>query len=168
MVTADLVTAQAVVSAVTDPELPMLTLADLGILRSVGEIAGRVVVTITPTYTACPAIETMRHDITHALEQAGYPGASVRTVLQPAWSSDWITAEGRRKLAEAGIAPPGAARSRAPGPVPLTLVPFAGVVACPLCGSPATELVSEFAATACRSLRRCTACREPFEHIKEI
>jgi ring-1,2-phenylacetyl-CoA epoxidase subunit PaaD len=168
MVTADLVTADAAVSAVTDPELPMLTLADLGILRSIDEIAGQVVVTITPTYTACPAIETMRHDITRALEQAGYPGASVQTVLQPAWSSDWITAEGRRKLAEAGIAPPGAVRGRQAGPIPLTLLPFAGVVACPRCASPATELVSEFSATACRSLRRCTACHEPFEHVKEI
>jgi ring-1,2-phenylacetyl-CoA epoxidase subunit PaaD len=168
MVTAGLVTAQAAVSAVTDPELPMLTLADLGILRAVDEIAGQVVVTITPTYTACPAIETMRHDITRALDQAGYPGATVRTVLQPAWSSDWISADGRRKLAEAGIAPPGAVRTRPAGPVPLTLVPFAGVVACPHCGSPATELVSEFSATACRSLRRCPACREPFEHVKEI
>jgi ring-1,2-phenylacetyl-CoA epoxidase subunit PaaD len=92
----------------------------------------------------------------------------VRTELAPAWSSDWITPEGRRKLAEAGIAPPGAVRGRQAGPIPLTLVPFAGVVACPHCGSPATELVSEFGATACRSLRRCTACREPFEHVKEI
>jgi ring-1,2-phenylacetyl-CoA epoxidase subunit PaaD len=163
-----MVTADAVVSAVTDPELPMLTLADLGILRSVTEADGRVVVTITPTYTACPAIETMRYDITRALSQAGYPGAEVRTELAPAWSSDWITPEGRRKLAEAGIAPPGAVRGRQAGPIPLTLVPFAGVVACPHCGSPATELVSEFGATACRSLRRCTACREPFEHVKEI
>jgi ring-1,2-phenylacetyl-CoA epoxidase subunit PaaD len=163
-----MVTADAVVSAVTDPELPMLTLADLGILRSVTEADGRVVVTITPTYTACPAIETMRYDITRALSLAGYPGAEVRTELAPAWSSDWITPEGRRKLAEAGIAPPGAVRGRQAGPIPLTLVPFAGVVACPHCGSPATELVSEFGATACRSLRRCTACREPFEHVKEI
>jgi|SRR5271154_1199874 len=163
-----MVSAEAVVSAVTDPELPMLTLADLGILRSVSSASGRVVVEITPTYTACPAIETMRADILDALSQAGYAGASVRTVLQPAWSTDWITAEGRRKLAEAGIAPPGAVRRRLAGPIPLTLVPFAGVVACPHCGSPATELVSEFGATACRSLRRCTACREPFEHVKEI
>jgi len=168
MVTSGTAAARAVVAAVTDPELPMLTLADLGILRSVAEMAGQVVVTITPTYTACPAIQTMRQDITHALEQAGYPGAEVRTALAPAWSSDWITAEGRRKLAEAGIAPPGAVRGRPPGPIPLTLVPFESRVTCPLCGSPATELVSEFGATACRSLRRCTACREPFEHVKEI
>jgi ring-1,2-phenylacetyl-CoA epoxidase subunit PaaD len=163
-----MVSAEAVVSAVTDPELPMLTLADLGILRSVSSADGRIVVEITPTYTACPAIEAMRQDITRALSQAGYAGASVRTVLRPAWSSDWITAEGRRKLAEAGIAPPGAVRRRPAGPIPLTLVPFESAVMCPNCGSPATELVSEFGATACRSLHRCTACREPFEHVKEI
>jgi ring-1,2-phenylacetyl-CoA epoxidase subunit PaaD len=163
-----MVTAEAVVAAVTDPELPMLTLADLGILRSVSSADGRVVVEITPTYTACPAMQTMREDIAYALDQAGYPEAEVRTVLAPAWSSDWITAEGRRKLASAGIAPPGAVRRQLPGPIPLTLVPFEPAVACPQCGSPSTELVSAFGATACRSLHRCTTCREPFEHVKEI
>ncbi|WP_433872850.1 1,2-phenylacetyl-CoA epoxidase subunit PaaD [Saccharopolyspora sp. CA-218241] len=160
--------ARAVAESVTDPELPMLSLADLGVLREVAEEGGRVVVSITPTYTGCPALDTMRDDLVHALQRAGYPDVEVRTVLHPAWSSDWITAEGRRKLAEAGIAPPGRAPRRRPGPVPLTLAPPPADVRCPRCGSAETERVSEFGATACRALLRCRSCREPFEHVKEI
>lgn len=117
-----MVTARAVAERVTDPELPMLTLADLGVLREVSEKDGRVIVSITPTYTGCPAMDTMRDDLVHALSGAGYREVEVRTVLQPAWSSDWISEHGRRKLAEAGIAPPGAAPRRS-GPIPLTLTP---------------------------------------------
>lgn len=160
--------ARAVAATVTDPELPMLTLADLGVLREVSVRDGRVVVAITPTYTGCPALDTMRDDLDHALRAAGYPEVEIRTVLAPAWSSDWISADGRRKLAEAGIAPPGAAPRRPAGPIPLTLGPTARRVPCPRCGSPDTEEVSRFSATACRALRRCRACAEPFEHLKEI
>jgi len=160
-----MVTARSVAETVTDPELPMLTLADLGVLREVSEVDGWVLVSITPTYTGCPAMDTMRDDLVHALSTAGFAPVEVRTVLHPAWSTDWITESGRRKLAEAGIAPPG----RAPrGPIPLTLRPPDRAVTCPLCGNPDTELVSEFGPTACTSLRRCRACREPFEHVKEI
>ncbi|PXY33185.1 phenylacetate-CoA oxygenase subunit PaaJ [Prauserella sp. PE36] len=162
-----MVTAQAVASRVTDPELPMLTLADLGVLREVSEEDGKVVVAITPTYSGCPAMDTMRDDLVHALRAAGYAEVEVRTVLRPAWSSDWITEDGRRKLAEAGISPPGAAPRRS-GPVPLTLGPPARRVRCPRCGSAETERLSEFGATACKALHRCRACREPFEHVKEI
>ncbi|HEY0636485.1 MAG TPA: 1,2-phenylacetyl-CoA epoxidase subunit PaaD, partial [Pseudonocardiaceae bacterium] len=110
-------TAYAVAAAVTDPELPMLTLADLGVLRevTVGQ-DGTVAVSITPTYTGCPAMDTMRDDLEHALRAAGYPAVDVRVVLHPAWSTDWISADGRRKLAAAGIAPPGTAPRRAAGP----------------------------------------------------
>ncbi|EHR62352.1 1,2-phenylacetyl-CoA epoxidase subunit PaaD [Saccharomonospora cyanea] len=160
-------TAREVAETVTDPELPMLTLADLGVLREVREEDGRVVVSITPTYTGCPAMDTMRDDLVHALREAGFADVEVRTVLHPAWSSDWITEEGRRKLAEAGIAPPGNA-SRRSGPVPLTLTPPASRVCCPQCGSPDTEEMSRFGATACKALRRCRTCHEPFEHVKEI
>jgi ring-1,2-phenylacetyl-CoA epoxidase subunit PaaD len=161
-------TAGAVASTVTDPELPMLTLADLGVLREVSEKDGRVTVAITPTYTGCPALDTMRDDLEHALLGAGFTDVEIRTVLEPAWTSDWISADGRRKLAEAGIAPPGFAPRRAAGPIPLTLGPPVSRVACPHCGSLDTEEQSRFSATACRALRRCRACLEPFEHVKEI
>jgi len=158
---------RAVAETVTDPELPMLTLADLGVLREVSDVEGRVVVTITPTYTGCPAMDTMRDDLVGALQRAGYRDVEVRTVLHPPWSSDWITADGRRKLAEAGISPPGAA-PRNDGPIPLTLSAPVRVVRCPHCGAAETEELSRFSATACKSLRRCRVCAEPFEHVKEI
>jgi ring-1,2-phenylacetyl-CoA epoxidase subunit PaaD len=159
---------RAVAETVTDPELPMLTLADLGVLRDVRVSGDTVVVEITPTYSGCPAMGTMRADLVHALHAAGFGAVDVRTVLAPPWSTDWITAEGRRKLAQAGIAPPGPAPARGHGPVPLSLGPTRRTAACPLCGSPDTEEISEFGATACKALRRCLACREPFEHVKEI
>jgi ring-1,2-phenylacetyl-CoA epoxidase subunit PaaD len=157
-----------VAETVTDPELPMISLVDLGVLRDVRIERGTVVVEITPTYTGCPAMGVMRADLVHALHSAGFADVEVRTVLSPAWTTDWITADGRRKLAAAGIAPPGNAPARSAGPVPLTLAPPRRTVACPLCGSADTEEISEFSATACKALRRCRACREPFEHVKEI
>ncbi|GAA4604061.1 phenylacetate-CoA oxygenase subunit PaaJ [Actinoallomurus liliacearum] len=160
--------ARAVAETVTDPELPMLTLADLGVLRDVTAEDGRVVVTITPTYSGCPAMDAMRADLVRALRAAGHEEVEVRTVLHPPWSTDWISAAGRRRLAEAGIAPPGAAPRRGEGPIPLRLGPTVRAVRCPRCGSADTEETSAFGATACRALRRCRACLEPFEHVKEI
>ncbi|MFC4004525.1 1,2-phenylacetyl-CoA epoxidase subunit PaaD [Prauserella oleivorans] len=162
-----MVSARAVAERVTDPELPMLTLADLGVLRDVSEQGGKVVVEITPTYSGCPALTEMRADLVDALARAGYRDVEVRTVLAPAWTTDWITERGRRKLAEAGIAPPDTA-PRPGGPVPLTLGPPVRSVPCPRCGSADTEELSRFGATACRSLHRCRDCAEPFEHVKEI
>lgn len=157
-----------VAARVTDPELPMVTLADLGVLRDVRIEDGTVVVEITPTYTGCPAMGVMRADLVLALHRAGFADVDVRTVLSPAWSTDWISEEGRRKLAAGGIAPPGKAPVRPDGPIPLQLGPTRRTAACPLCGSTDTEELSEFGATACKALRRCRACREPFEHVKEI
>ncbi|MDV6013677.1 1,2-phenylacetyl-CoA epoxidase subunit PaaD [Haloechinothrix sp. LS1_15] len=164
--------ARAVAEQVTDPELPMLTLADLGILREVSVRGNAVRVTITPTYSGCPALETMRADLVAALTGAGYSEVDVRTVLDPPWTTDWISERGRRKLTEAGIAPPGPADGHGgghgDGPVPLTLHAPAPRVPCPRCGSVDTRELSRFGATACKALWQCRACREPFERVKEI
>lgn len=144
----------------------MLTLADLGILRDVRDEHGRVVATITPTYSGCPAMREIAHDLRHRLTSAGFGEVEVRTALAPAWTSDWITAEGRRKLSAAGIAPPHAARGD--GPIPLTLTSRRDAVDCPHCGSPDTRQTAAFSATACKALYRCKACDEPFEYVKEI
>ncbi|MEU3898997.1 1,2-phenylacetyl-CoA epoxidase subunit PaaD [Streptomyces sp. NPDC045251] len=158
--------ARHIAEQVPDPELPMLTLADLGVLRDV-EVTGEgaVVASLTPTYSGCPAMAEMRADVAARLRAAGYDRVEIRTVLDPPWTSDWITEAGRRKLAEHGIAPPGAAPR---GPVRLVLSPTRPALSCPRCGSRDTEETSRFAATSCKALWRCRACREPFEHVKEI
>ncbi|WP_329106477.1 phenylacetate-CoA oxygenase subunit PaaJ [Micromonospora sp. NBC_01699] len=159
-----MVSPREAVAAVVDPEIRVLTIDELGILRAVDQDpeTGRVTVTITPTYTGCPAMDVIRADIRAALRAAGYPDAEVATVYAPAWSTDWVTAAGRAKLAEAGIAPPGPA-DRRPGPVALRLT-----VRCPLCDSADTEQVSRFGSTACKALWRCRACREPFDQMKAL
>ncbi|GAA3243965.1 phenylacetate-CoA oxygenase subunit PaaJ [Streptomyces sp. XM83C] len=161
--------ARRIAEQVPDPELPMLTLADLGVLREVrvGD-DGTVVAELTPTYSGCPAMAEMRADVAARLRDAGFDRVEIVTRLDPPWSSDWITPEGRRKLTEHGIAPPGPAPHRAAGPVPLVLSPTRRTVHCPRCGSADTEETSRFAATSCKALWRCRACREPFEYVKEI
>ena len=160
--------ARETVARVVDPEMPMLTLHDLGVVRDVQVEGDAVTVTVTPTYSGCPALEEMRHDLRACLVEAGYGPVEVRTVLSPAWSTDWITEDGRRKLAEAGVAPPGPAGRPGRGPVQLTLTAPAPAVRCPRCGSPVTEEISRFGPTPCTALRRCPSCREPFEHMKEF
>ncbi len=159
--------AWAVAAAVPDPELPMVTLADLGILRDVETVGETVTVTITPTYTGCPAMAEMGRDLRNRLRQKGFLHVTVRTALAPAWSSDWITPAGRAKLAAAGIAPPNAAR-RQDGPIPLTLVARPRTVRCPYCGAAETRQTAAFSATACKALYRCERCDEPFEYVKEL
>jgi ring-1,2-phenylacetyl-CoA epoxidase subunit PaaD len=159
--------ARDLASSVPDPEMPMLTLEDLGVLRSVEvDEEGTVVVTITPTYSGCPAMATMRDDLVRRLEGAGFR-AEVRVSLSPAWSSDWITPRGREALAEHGISAPLPAR-RPAGPVGISLLPTRRALTCPRCGSDDVEVTSEFGPTACKALYRCTSCLEPFEHVKEI
>ncbi|WP_433710192.1 1,2-phenylacetyl-CoA epoxidase subunit PaaD [Nocardia sp. CA-084685] len=160
--------ARVLAESVLDPEMPLLTLADLGIVRAVEVTADSVVVTITPTYSGCPAIATMRDDITGTLRRHGYREVRVDTSLSPAWSSDWITEDGRRKLRESGYSLPGPAPRRGTGPIPLTLTVRPRELTCPNCGSAETQVVSEFGATLCKAQYRCRSCLEPFDHVKEI
>jgi ring-1,2-phenylacetyl-CoA epoxidase subunit PaaD len=155
--------AREAVAAVVDPEIRVITIDELGILRDVDVDAasGRVTVTITPTYTGCPAMDVIRDDIRRALYLAGHPDTEVVTVYAPAWSTDWISESGRGKLAAAGISPPGPVRRGTPVPLTLTL-------RCPRCDSTETEQLSRFGSTACKALWRCRACAEPFDHIKPL
>ena len=147
---------------VCDPEIPVLTIADLGVLRSV-DIAedGAVEVAITPTYSGCPAMDVIGVDVELALLKAGLDKVRIRHVLAPAWTTDWMSEEGRAKLRAYGIAPPAATSSR-------RALFGEDSVACPRCGSERTQKISEFGSTACKSLWRCLACREPFDHFKCI
>lgn len=156
-----------VAATVVDPEMPMLTLADLGVLRSVEETPEQVVVTLTPTYVGCPALVEMRADVVGALGAAGFGAVRVDVRLDPPWSTDDLTERGRAALHEHGISPPGP-RTTHDGPVPLTLSPVRRRVECPRCGSSATEVTSEFGPTPCTALYRCSQCREPFQHVKEL
>jgi len=147
------------VASVVDPEIPVLTIADLGVLREVTVRDGDVEVAITPTYSGCPAMNMIALEIELALEREGFRRPKIRTVLSPAWTTDWMSEDGRRKLREYGIAPPLPSSSRRA---------LFGVqeVACPQCGSKDTELISEFGSTSCKALWRCKSCREPFEYFK--
>jgi len=147
------------VASVVDPEIPVLTIADLGVLREVTVRDGDVEVAITPTYSGCPAMNMIALEIELALEREGFRHPKIRTVLSPAWTTDWMSEDGRRKLREYGIAPPLPSSSRRA---------LFGVqeVACPQCGSKDTELISEFGSTSCKALWRCKSCREPFEYFK--
>ncbi len=148
------------VAQVLDPEVPVLTIDDLGVLREVREgDDGSVTVVITPTYSGCPAMDVIRQRIGEALVAEGIERYTVETVLSPAWTTDWMSDEGKRKLAEYGIAPP--THDTGGSTVMLTLS-----VRCPQCGSLDTGELSRFGSTACKSLWRCNACREPFDHFK--
>ena len=156
-----------VVAGVLDPEVPVLTIDDLGILRDVIlDERGHVLVTITPTYSGCPAMHAIEADVRAALAAAGHPDVTVRTVLAPAWTTDWMSAEGRRKLREYGIAPPaptGPTGATQGSPVLVSLS-----VRCPRCGSPDTRELSRFGSTACKALWSCNACLEPFDSFKSL
>ncbi|MDQ4053837.1 MAG: phenylacetate-CoA oxygenase subunit PaaJ [Actinomycetota bacterium] len=163
MVTTTKSRAWAVAARVLDPELPVVTIEDLGILRDVTEDdQRRVHVQITPTYSGCPALETIRTDLIDALTEAGYRRVCVEFVLSPAWTTDWLTDEARAKLSAYGIAPPSPTGPTG-GPVPLSLS-----VRCPQCGSLDTRESSHFGSTACKSLWVCRSCREPFDHFKPL
>jgi ring-1,2-phenylacetyl-CoA epoxidase subunit PaaD len=147
-----------VLAQVHDPEIPVITIEDLGILRDVQVDGDRVVVTITPTYSGCPAMQEIEADVRAAL--SAYE-VEVRTVLSPAWTTDWMTDDGRRTLQQYGIAPP---ERRPTGPVLVQLGPPR--LTCPQCGSTDTEELSRFGSTSCKSMWRCRSCREPFDHFR--
>ena len=155
----------AAIGTVPDPEVPAISVVELGIVRDVAVTdAGAVTVTITPTYSGCPAMFEIEKDIRTALERAGANTVQVRTVLSPAWTTDWIGPEAREKLRAYGIAPPG--RSEQDGLITLTRVRRA--VVCPLCGSKDTELRSEFGSTACKAIHVCRSCTQPFDEFKAL
>lgn len=148
-----------IAGAVCDPEIPVLSIEDLGVLRDVRIRDGGIKVLITPTYSGCPAMNMIALEIELALAKAGFEHVKVITVLSPAWTTDWMSEEGRRKLKDYGIAPP----SRAAGRRALF---GKDEVACPRCGSASTTLLAEFGSTSCKALWRCETCREPFDYFK--
>jgi ring-1,2-phenylacetyl-CoA epoxidase subunit PaaD len=145
-------TVRSRVAAVVDPEIPVLTIEDLGILRSIEDEAGTAVVTITPTYSGCPAMRQIEDDIASALLGVGVSDFEVRVTHDPAWSTDWISDEGHRKLARFGIAPPGPVED----------------VLCPRCDAGSARMITRFGSTACKALMVCSACGEPFDHFKQF
>jgi ring-1,2-phenylacetyl-CoA epoxidase subunit PaaD len=146
---------RSILSTVTDPEIPVLTISDLGIIRDVKLNGDEVEVVITPTYTGCPAMDMIAMNIKMALLEKGYSKIKINSVLAPAWTTDWMTEEGKRKLKEYGIA----------APDKKITIPVDGVE-CPLCNSTNTKLISEFGSTACKALYQCSDCKEPFDYFK--
>ena len=152
---------RSVLGAVCDPEIPVITIEDLGVLRDVQVDGQRVLVTLTPTYSGCPALQEIEADVRSALAGSGHTDVEVRTVLAPAWTTDWMTERGRQALHEHGIAPPG---RRPAGPMPVTIGPPRLI--CPQCGSADTEELSRFGSKSCTAMWRCRTCREPFDHFR--
>jgi ring-1,2-phenylacetyl-CoA epoxidase subunit PaaD len=151
--------ALAAAAHVVDPEIPVLSIVDLGVLRAVDVEGGMVRVAITPTYSGCPAMRMIELSLETALRAAGIETFRIETVLSPAWTTDWLSDEGRRKLRAFGIAPPAGIASR-------RALFGADAVTCPRCGSAETERIAEFGSTACKALYRCRQCREPFDYFK--
>ena len=156
--------ARAALSEIADPEIPLISITELGIVREVAVAGDRVVVTLTPTYSGCPAMAAIREDVIARLRRAGFSEVEVRTVVAPAWSSDWIAPEAHARLKACGIAPPHVVLD---GDV-RRLRLFARSVDCPRCESKQTERISEFGSTACKAIYHCLICREPFDFFKPI
>ena len=152
-----------ILKGVVDPEIPVLTIMDMGILRGVKQDSTGIEVTITPTYSGCPAMEMIAEEIKAALARKGFSNVKIKSVLSPAWTTDWITEEGKEKLREYGIAPP--AHSTADKNA---LLGNPKSVKCPRCKSEHTEMISNFGSTACKALWKCLDCKEPFDYFKCI
>ena len=154
--------ALSILETVKDPEVPVLSVVELGVVRHVEVSGTAVTVTITPTYSGCPALHAMEQDITSALEAGGFQRVTLKTEYAPAWTTEWMSEPAREKLRAYGIAPPGHLTAQQLQPLGATV----RTVSCPFCGSPNTALESEFGATACKSLHSCHNCHQPFEHFK--
>lgn len=154
-----------ILDSVTDPEIPALTINEMGILRDVNYDGDTVEVCITPTYSGCPAMDQITADVGAALAQNGYPKSTVKLVLSPAWTTDWMSEESRDKLRTYGIAPPckTSALNQVTGEHQLNFT-----AACPQCSSFNTKVISEFGSTACKALWKCLACQEPFDYFKPL
>ena len=154
----------ASLAGIPDPEIPVISITDLGIVREVAIDGESVVVTITPTYSGCPAMHAIEEDVGFRLRALGFAHIEVRTVLAPAWSTDWIAPEARERMREYGIVPPHPVR----GADTHRIHPFSRSIACPRCMSENTERLSEFGSTACKAMYRCLDCREPFDYFKPL
>jgi len=151
----------SILKNVSDPEIPVLTVVDMGVVREVQEKDGVVEVSITPTYSGCPAMNEIESNIRWALEEAGYNRVEVKTIISPPWTTDWMTEEGKQKLLEYGIAPPeGSSADKS------VLFGEAKKVMCPRCKSRNTKMISQFGSTACKALYQCEDCKEPFDYFK--
>jgi ring-1,2-phenylacetyl-CoA epoxidase subunit PaaD len=168
-----LVSAQALVNDIPDPEIPVVTLHDLGIVRSVEQSGMAVMVRLTPTYSGCPATEAIKQQVQQTLTENGYGPVTVSIELSPAWTTDWISEAGREKLKQYGIAPPHQTQSQlqktsSNNLMPLQFFPPRQGVRCPRCDSLSTQQISRFGSTPCKSLYQCTACKEPFDYFKPL
>jgi len=150
------------IKEVPDPEIPVLTLSDLGIIREITMSDDEVFVTITPTYTGCPAMKVFEDDITSKLNESGYHNVSIKTILSPAWSTDWMSEDGKAKLMEYGISPPKGSADKS------SLTGEVKNIPCPQCKSTNTNLISQFGSTPCKALYQCADCKEPFDYFKCI
>ena len=156
--------ARAVLAAIPDPEIPVISITELGIVREVKVHGATVEVTITPTYSGCPAMHAIEEDVVARLREAGFSAVSVRTALAPAWTTDWIEEAARERMREWGIVPPQPSRGLDAHRVHI----FSRSIACPRCASANTERLSEFGSTACKAMYRCIDCREPFDYFKPL
>ena len=155
----------AAIAQVPDPEVPVLTIEDLGVLRSIEDQDGTIVVTLTPTYSGCPAMQYIEDSVAAVMADAGFSNTKINTVFSPAWTTEWMSDEGKAKLSAYGIAPP-----HSLGPQQASSVSFTRrrPIACPQCGSTNTAVISEFGSTACKALYSCKSCSEPFDYFKEL
>ena len=151
-----------ILEQVNDPEVPVLSVVDLGIIRDVNSADNQITITITPTYVGCPAMKTIEDDIQLEMKNNGFNDVLIKTIISPAWTTDWISEKGKQKLLAFGIAPPVGSASKG------SLLGEEKIIACPQCKSTSTSMISQFGSTACKALYKCEDCLEPFDYFKCI